>query len=324
MKELCEDDDGVVDKVLPIVQPTKYHRSTRFYPNVDKHKRFMKVLVTSFSDSSKLLFNKKFTRDRHLEVAAVKISSGIETEKIAVLQKDFEIKIKCEVEEKMRLSPYPVGYALLGMIDKPLTRPEMVFKKNDVMFENPKEIEKYNHFNDIWQYCAAKDKVMLCSFRATKKSVPGFCELIPKVYDKKRAFLIKYLYFREDVLQYPEIPTEDETESPGECDEETIDTVKKLVDALTFNYDPKAFNDYEIAKTEAYVKAQLLEQPMESVEDFLENTQQIDSVLNDLGLVQKEGKYDVKEEQAAQTSKKQRSGGRVKKEVKEEGGKKRK
>lgn len=314
MKECCEDEDGVVDKILPIVEPMMHHRSTRFSPIVGNHRIFMKVGIASFFNSSRLLFNKTLTRDRHAEVKRINCNNkDDQNERTAIVNKNVAIKLTNEQQELLTSSSYPIGYALLGTIKQSMTKPEMLIKKHDLMVENPKE--RCNYFNIFWKYCVEKKRLLFCSYKPTKRSAPNFCEMLPKVYNNKRSFLIKYLYFEEDILENPDVPFNDEEEILTEPDGAQMNVIRKLVDALTFSYDPMAFIDVQGAKQEAYVRAQALEQPLESVDDFLENKQQIDNVLDGLDLVQKR-KLGGNEEKA-------KSGNsRVKKQVKDADGKK--
>lgn len=303
-KEYCEDEDGIVDKILSIAEPNKRYRSTRFFPFIGNTKKFLKVhIATPAPQSARLLFNKLLTRDRHAEVRKIaKAEKTIQTERIAVINKDDKIKLNCDDLTMLKSSPYPVGYALLGVVKQKMTKPEFVIQQHNLMFENPKEKLKY--FNSFWKYCYEKDRVLFCSYKPTRASHASFCEMIAKVYNNRPGFLIKYLYFVDDIIIDPEAPFEKREEEVDEPDDSVINDVNKLIDALTFTFDPKAFFDVQDAKEEAYVRAQVLDQPMERVENFLDNAGNMNKILQDIGIVQKR-KIDKKETKTKREKKSQ-------------------
>lgn len=286
---------------MPILEPRKYYRSTPFYPAVGNRKMFMKVRILSIVRSANILFNKMVTRNEHAEVRRIRKHVPIGGQTVAVIRKNLKIKLTDDEAAELKSSKYPVGYALLGVMKQQMSKPELVIQKHDLMFENPGE--QCNYFNIFWKYCIEKQSILFCSYRFSKRSInPSFCEMIPKAYNNKRCFLIKYLYFRESILVDPESPFQNDEQTTEEPSDDTMNEVRKLVDGLTFSYSPMAFFDVEEAKKEAYLRAQALDQPMEHVENFLDDKDKINKVLDDLGIIQKR-KFEVKEGQNSQRSK---------------------
>lgn len=293
VKEYCEDEEGIMEKIAPHVEPVVYQRSVPFYPKLSNLKIYMKVLIHKFFKESHLSYNRKVTCDRHAEVRSIRMSNAVPKEKMMVTvvmdketKKSYKVKkpVKYKDEEALKKYKYPVGYSLIGVTNR-LDKPEMVLQPHYMMVESPKE--NLSFFKVFWKYCGEKNKVLLCCHRPTKRSHPQFCEFIPKVYNNTPAFLVKYLYFLEDTLINPDIPEFDDSPEEEPVDETVKKDVTKLVDALTFSYDPTAFNDVSALKEHAYIKAQVLEQDMEDVDDLIENDEQIDKIIADLDLVQK-------------------------------------
>lgn len=289
--------------MLLAMEPSVNFCSAKFFPALNNKKIFMKVFIDSIVHRPTVISNKKLTRDRHAEVRLKKQNESTETEKIATICKDVKLKLKNEEIETLRTSQYPVGYALLGVLKQPMSRPEIVIKKHDLMFQKPKEI--CNYFNVFWKYCSEKNRVLFCSYRRSKVCQAGFCEMLPEFLNNKPCFVIKYLYFLEDYVLNPELPFEDEEETIKEPSDAVINDISKLVDALTISYDPTAFTDVQSVREEAYIRSQVLEQPFESVENFLDDRSKINKVVDDLGVVQKRVADGKKSQQG---NKRQRSG----------------
>lgn len=312
LKEICKDEDGVVEKILPIIEPKMHHHSTRFYPAVGNEDLFMKVHIDPMVRSSKVTF-KYLTRDKHAELRPRPKKKPIETERTFRVskakqknQKDFKVTVKTEEIAALKSSQYPIGYALLGVMNKQLTRPECSLRKSDLMVPNPKET--CNYFNVFWKYCAEKKKVLFCSYRHSRRCQTTFCEMIPKAYNNKRCFLIRYFYFSEDhpISPFDEDLEEEEEEDTNEPDEATLSNIRKLVDGLAFSYDQMAFVDVQDAREEAYIKAQILDQPLEHVENYLDNRDKINKIVDDLGVVQKR-KIEEKEEKEGTSGRKSKN-----------------
>lgn len=317
MKEFCEDDDGITERILLVVKPAMRLRSVSFFPSVGNTNIFMKVLIDSVEHHSNVVLNKLVTLDTHAE--ARKVSNRVAKEKKQKKCKREKPTLKAEDLQPLKSSPYPIGYALLGVVDGPMSRPEVYMKKHNLMFENPKD--ECNYLSTFWKYCVEKKKVLFCSYRHSNRCQPSFCEMKPLIVNNKCCFLIKYLYFLDDYneIDPAEPPFDDDDEYDAEEEESVkepvtdnvINDVTKLVDALTFSYDPQAFYDAVGLKEEAYVKAQVLEQPMEDVEDITDVSKcKMNKMLDELGVVQKR-MVQVKDEKLSkqsQSGKKPRGG----------------
>lgn len=197
-----------------------------------------------------------------------------------VVQPEFQLhyggesSLKLDLQDKYDIygNNMPLGFHLQYVSDRQ-AKLGIVLGPTTILIVDPKEDLPY--FDQFWQYCAEKNKVLICIKKYRHPTEIRYVELIPKYANNQKLFLVKDLPFSHEKIIPKIMETAEDTSF--EPNEKQCEVVQQLINTLDFDYDPRAFENPCYAKKKAYVKAKLLEEAEEEApEDPTANTEGID------------------------------------------------
>lgn len=154
-----------------------------------------------------------------------------------------------------------VGFTLL-CVTKKLPEDYMVGKQSYfVDCSNEKEIPLFNSF---WLFCHKKNKTLICMQKSRPNSDIQYVQLIAQMFRKKPVFLVKHLLYLDS---FHHDSQDFKTGDPVVVKDTVLNSVKDLVENMSIKYDSSAYYDVRHRNDIAHIKAQLLnetEQPVEN------------------------------------------------------------
>ncbi|KAF7272789.1 hypothetical protein GWI33_014462 [Rhynchophorus ferrugineus] len=266
---ICPDKDGLEDKLKSIIVFRYTKLRTRFYPFSNEYSKYLKVLKVNFIKKAKLINNKRVSKDDWKPVKCVKkpnISGDSGQYKLTMGVGEDPFTFSAADVKELRSNDLPLGLHLQYVSNRQLST-GVLLNHTSILIVDPKEDLKY--FDEFWQYCVNNDKVLVCIRKYQRISPIRFVELVPKFANNQRLFLIRDLPFCDEYA--PSKPTVKHVLPSFDISEEKQQTIERLIDRLSFDYDPKTFRNLNYARKKAFVKSELLKQTEEDVEDIFAN-----------------------------------------------------
>lgn len=286
-EEICTDTEGLTQKLSSTILVNINERKLIFYPFKDDTRRFMKCLRL-YIYSNIQLYNTNMTKDGQKVINTPKHSDIPVHYRIKHISSDKAPNVKFDLDEKDRLMDFdtPKGLILSYVADRQVGIGH-IFSSPNLIRADPKEELPY--FNKFWDNCVATNKVLVCTSKVRQPDKIRCVELIPVLVDGIQMFLEKRLPFGNEIMlpQKLNYPVE-------EVNKERREAVRKLVDKLTFDFEPKMVVDIQFQRKKAYIKAKLLNEPIVPVNDIQVDPQALDSVLEEVIAEIKE-KFDLRE-----------------------------
>lgn len=277
---LCEDQEGLVEQLQSAIvfryTKLKYH----FYPFKNDYSRYLQVIKMSFIRKAKLINTEKAAPDGRL-LKRVRPDLGVSQATVP----EFELfmglqepQLQLNLSDKYDIygNDMPIGIHLQYVSDRQSMEGVVLNNTNIVIVDPKEELPYFEHF---WQYCVDRNKVLICIKKYKHPTEIRYVELIPKYANNQKLFLIKDLPFSHELTIPKRILT---TKQEFERTKEKSEVVRKLIDKLTFDYDPRMFINPSYGKKKAFVKAKLLDAPEEQVIDSTEDTQGIDGQIGEI------------------------------------------
>ncbi|XP_057657460.1 uncharacterized protein LOC130894577 isoform X1 [Diorhabda carinulata] len=286
-EEICTDTEGLTQKLSSTILVNINKRKLNFYPFKGDTTRFLKCLRL-YIYSNIQLYNNYMTKDGQKVINTSRQSDTPVYYRIKYISSDKAPNVKFDIDEKDRLMDFdtPKGLILCYVADRQVGIGH-IFTSPNLIRADPKEDLPY--FNKFWDNCVATNKVLVCTSKMRQPDKIRCVELIPVLVDGIQMFLEKVLPFGNEIIlpQKLNYPIE-------EVNEERKEAVRKLVDKLTFDFEPNMITDIQFQKKKAYIRAKLLNEPIIPVNDIQIDPQALDSVLDEVITEIKE-KFDLKE-----------------------------
>ncbi|XP_060534710.1 uncharacterized protein LOC132707066 isoform X2 [Cylas formicarius] len=263
--EVCEDKDGLVEKLLVSIVFRYTRQKYNFFPFSNDRERYLKVLKVKFFKKAKLFNSDKASRDGKL-LKRVHEKSGVE----ASTQHQFTLRmgignepLKLDLKDKYDIygNDLPLGFHLCYVSPRQ-TAFGVCGKPTSMLVVDPHEDLKF--FDQFWQYCVDNNRVLVCIKKTRHPEKIRYVELIPKYANDMRMFLIKHIPYCNELkwpnkrLEMAEPPNFNTTEAKKKCVEELVERKK------------------------AYVKSKLLDEPMEEVADVTVNEEEMEKQIGDV------------------------------------------
>lgn len=274
------DKDCLVEKLLSSIVFRYTKLRYNFYPFKNDYSRFLKVMRVNFIRPVKIYNTHRASRDGKMviKIKQPPVARNTPQYRVPISTGDA---IQLDLKDKYDIygNALPLGFHLQYVADRQIDDDVIFINKVSILLLNPKE-ELHNYFEQFWQYCTAKNKVLVCIKKYRQPSALRYVELIPKYARKQKLFLIKDMNFCEEAR----FPKTVETAEPREhnATEQQRAVIEELTDKLEFDYDPRMFINPIYGKKKAYVKAKLLDLPREEVEDPSANTEGINEQIREI------------------------------------------
>lgn len=276
VETIVEDEEGLLEKLSSLVLVRFYQRKLLFFPFVNDQSRFLKIRQQSYIYEEKLYNNASISESGKLLKKVPKlITDSIET--FSLKHSQGAIEFSAEERNEIRETSIPIGYTLINVSDR-VTDVGIVLTNPDIILIDPKE--ELSFFESFWQYCVDKNKVLVCVRKLRKCDKIRFVEFIPKFANNNKLFIVKTIPFNDE-CKHP--PTTLATDQNISYSKEKLSVTNELINTLTFDYDPKMFINPSSAKKKAYLRAKLLDEPQEEVEDVTLDSDAIDKRLGEVG-----------------------------------------
>ncbi|KAJ8919740.1 hypothetical protein NQ315_006269 [Exocentrus adspersus] len=251
MEQICEDEVGLVEKLTCSVLTRQSKMRIRLFPFKEDFTRALECFKLDFVSASKLL-NTKVRKDGQ----SIKLATETQGEiggPSSYFKEKGEGVVKFDPYERCCLldNTIPQGLTLL-YVSKRTTDVGYVLSKPFLLAPQEKEDM---HFHKFWQCCVKNEKVLVCLLKRKQPGKRRFTELIPVVVNNSPLFLVKYIPFANEII----LPKKEEYAEPEE-DEDPCYRKKK-----------------------AYVKAKLLDEPMEEVTDVTFDVSALNEHLREVG-----------------------------------------
>jgi len=278
---LCQDKDGLVDKLSNSIVFRYTKLRYNFYPFKNDHSRYLKVMKVNFIRKAKLYNTSKATRDGRL-LKRVRDNLGVDNPNSCAFTLNMGASVEpLQLELKDKYDIYgndlPLGLHLQYVSDRQ-TQPGFVVNETTILIVDPKEDLPY--FGLFWQYCVDNDKVLICIKKYKHPTEIRYVELVPKYANDQRLFLIVDLPYCHELR----LPKTLETAEPKtyETTEEQHKLVRQLIEELSVDYDPKMLLNPSLAKKKVYVKNRLLDELHEEAVDPTADTEGIDGQIGNI------------------------------------------
>ncbi|CAG9768392.1 unnamed protein product [Ceutorhynchus assimilis] len=274
---VCQDKDGLVEKLSSSIVFRYTKIRYNFYPFKYDKTRFLKVIKANFIREAKLYNTHKASTDGRMLIK-------VKADPTLVNQEAQQFKIieglTLDLKDKYDIfgNDLPLGLHLQYVSNRQ-TDVGIVINQLSVLFLNPKE-ELGDYFDQFWQYCVEKNKVLVCLKKYSHPSEIRYVELIPKYANNQKLFLIKDIPFAQELKIGKDVMKA--VSQTNNNSGKQIAAIKQLIDKLTHDYDPRAFPNPSYGKKKAYVKAKLLDEPEEEFEDPTDNVEGINEHLKEV------------------------------------------
>ncbi|CAH0546051.1 unnamed protein product [Brassicogethes aeneus] len=250
--EVCLTYDDLEWKLSTYIIKKVIKFNQKFYPFKDQG-LFLQCQRFNYIKSFKLLNNAAMHKNGTL---AKQITYDEENKEVTFSAGRKPYEFTDAQKKELTKSDFNIGYTLYTVTER-VTPVGFVLKSPHLLIVHPEE--KLPYFEQFWQYCVNKNKVLVCVYKASKSSTLRFVELIPKFANNTRMFMAKYIPFGNEI-NYPCLNTVEEKFTPQQ---EKL--IKELIEALKFDYDATMYSDLSYAKKKAYIKSMLLEEEEQDV-----------------------------------------------------------
>lgn len=264
---ICEDEEGLFEKIISTICFRHSQRKLRFYPFADDFTKSMTVIRKGYIKKARILNNNFVAKDGTLVKRTKKPSSEQMPSHVSYILRNRKKKKKFyeqkfSEDEKKGANPkrFPVGYTLLYVCQR-LRQKGEVIKKPEIVEADAREELPY--FNQFWQYCINNDKVLICAKVMKKGASPKPVELIPKLVHNTKVFLDKVIAYANEYFE-PEIK-EGRNEEKVVLTEEQINVTDALIKQLTFEFQSSLLINKPYLNKVNYLKSKLLEEDRNEV-----------------------------------------------------------
>ncbi|KAJ8938337.1 hypothetical protein NQ318_007050, partial [Aromia moschata] len=241
VEEICEDKNGLLQKLSSAVITRHTQTRIRFYPIKGDTDRFLQCFKLNVIQSRPILFTKVTKDGKMVKRVSKDDFSTFYFYKIPLLE---DIKFDLLEYNSLLDHDMPKGLTLL-YISKRLTEFGYVLGKSYLLRQDEKSNLPY--FKKLWRICVDKERVLVCARKVRQYDKIKYVELLPVNVNSEPMFL----------ANYPEQKT----------DEKQKEAIKKLVDDLTIDFDFKMIPDMGFRKKQAHIKSKLLDEPAEEIND---------------------------------------------------------
>jgi hypothetical protein len=279
VETVVEDEDGLLEKLSTLILVRYYQRRLNFFPFIGDQSRFLKVRQKSFVQEEKL-YNNAFVSAEGKLVKKISKTPTDELKKYLLKFNMGSLEFDTTEYYEIKNNDLPIGYSLIHVSDR-VTDVGIILANTAIMEVDVKE--EIPFFESFWQYCVDKNKVLICIRKLKKFDKIRFVELIPKFAQNTKLFIIKIIPFNDENKYPASRLTVKEEDINVEYSQEKVTVTDKLINSLTFDYDPKMFTNLSLAKKKAFLRAKLLQDPEEDVEDVTLDSEAIDKSLNEVG-----------------------------------------
>uniref|UniRef100_A0A1Y1JSC4 Uncharacterized protein n=1 Tax=Photinus pyralis TaxID=7054 RepID=A0A1Y1JSC4_PHOPY len=257
-------------KLSYLIRKKTNQKKVKFYPFNGDFERYMDVSVSKPTVSNRIMKNMHVTRDTQEEVKKTVKQSNADSY-VCIYKKDGSGLVISKGERQiLGETSVPVGYTLL-CVNKSTLQPGWVLTPPYLMKKHANETQEL--FESIWQFCRDNDKCLVCFQKLKQASNVRFVELIPKLINNVRQFIVKILPFA------PEIHYDIAKERQNDTTEVQENAMSNLIDALTIDYDVDSFQDPVESRKKAYIKSQLLEEKLEEIDEGVMPDSKIDKLI---------------------------------------------
>ncbi|CAH1104952.1 unnamed protein product [Psylliodes chrysocephalus] len=274
-EEVCTDAEGLAQKLSSTILFKTNERKVLFYPFKGDSGRFLKCKrVQLFSN---IQLTNSFMTTKGEKVINMKVPGDANpVYSIRYVGEGKAEGVHFDLCEKNAFQDFnlPKGITLLFVGDRQVELGH-VFSKPNLIKVDPKE--ELPFFKKFWDNCVASNKVLVCCLKTRQPDRLRYAELIPVLINNQQMFLEKRLPYGNEIIWPAKIEYPEE-----EKNEERKLAIKELVNKLTFEFNPNMLPDVSLEKKKAYIRAKLLDAPMEEVEDVVLNREQLDLVLEDV------------------------------------------
>ncbi|KAK9891210.1 hypothetical protein WA026_013525 [Henosepilachna vigintioctopunctata] len=281
---ICEDEEGVYDKLSSTICLKLPQRKMCFYPFADDLTKYMYVYKKSYIKYPRLLNNDFMAEDGTSVIRTRRANpendEGPQNNQEFILQnadtkhKFHELIFDLGDKLESRRNEFPIGYTLLYVSHR-LTSVGEVIGEPKIVETDPKEELPY--FNEFWQYCVNNQKVLVCAKKMTASDDPRAVEFIPKLINTNKVFLVKQIPFADEIEEPEEAIPRDEIPAT----QKQIEVTDRLIDQLSVDFSCSYLVDLEYMRKEWYLKSKLLSEPRGDVEPTEHFTlEQMDQKLN--------------------------------------------
>ncbi|XP_072401207.1 uncharacterized protein [Diabrotica undecimpunctata] len=273
-EEICTDTEGLTEKLSSLIMVAINEYQVLFYPFRDDPERFLKCKRFSFTTNIQL-YNSFMTKDGKKVINTNAPSNEPVYFKIRSSDPNLDhMRFDSLEKESLRDNVTPKGLTLAYIGDRQIGLGHMFFSSHLIKVD---PTETLPFFNKFWDHCVHSKKVLVCFSKNNQPDRPRYVELIPIIANGQQMFLEKRLPFgNEIVLPFKATFPEEEVDDKRKL------AIKKLVDQLTFDFNPKMLPDISLQKKKAYVKAKLLGTFPEPVNDVQVDNTVLDGVLEDI------------------------------------------
>ncbi|KAF5297657.1 hypothetical protein FQA39_LY11988 [Lamprigera yunnana] len=260
------------EKLASLIQVKTYVRKSVFYPFLGNTESYFNISISRPISTTKVLKNMYVTKATQQQVKKTIKQNIADTYDCIYSRSEPGIEISLMEKQKMGETKLSVGYTLLS-VSIPIIQPGWVIKPPYLMEKHSKE--NLELFDIFWQFCRDKDRCLVCYQKLKKGGDVRLVELIPKLINNKRQFLVKIVPFAPEIHYNPTEP-----DQMYNFSEEEEAAMSEVIESLTFNYSPECFRDPVESKKKAYIKSQLLEEKMEEVNEGVETDEVVDERLS--------------------------------------------
>lgn len=188
LEEICEDKEGLIEKLTAAVVMRYTRIKIIFYPFKDDISRFLNCYKLDYIRASTFV-NNKLRRDGKLVKSTVDNSDEYVDASYFFKCKEPGRNIQFDSYEKNCImdNTLPIGLTLL-YVSKRVTGIGYVLGKPFLLL--PKEKENI-YFNKFWQCCVEKNRVLICLLKQKQFGKIRYTELIPFTVNNSPVFLGK-------------------------------------------------------------------------------------------------------------------------------------
>ncbi|XP_018332808.1 uncharacterized protein LOC108742214 [Agrilus planipennis] len=261
--QYVESDSDLEELLASLIKIKTVKISYKLYPFPGNEKKYFNLSSISYVRDNEIKNNVSVTKTDHAQVKKMFHHTKEIPPYVTVLNpgnKGLSPSVeftKKEADALLKTNNLPVGLTLLYTCEK-ISNPYWFIKPVTIFQHNKMETNQYYIY--LWNSLVKLELVMICYFKKRDNGKVHFVELEPKLVDNIQSFLCKYLPNAEEIKAHEPL---DSVDIPKLAEQ----SMKDIIEKLSFDYDPKLFRNQIYEKKEKYIKSQLLE------EDFVVDKQ---------------------------------------------------
>ncbi|XP_050302150.1 ATP-dependent DNA helicase 2 subunit 1 [Anthonomus grandis grandis] len=281
-EDIYPDKDSLVEKLNSAIACRHNKIRYNFFPFQGDSSRNLKVMKVNYIRKAQFLNTAKASHDGRMLVQYKEPSEVPEPETFILDGGDCGENIKFDLSDKCEIlqDDLELGFHLQYVSNRQ-TDIGIVISEPSILIVDPKE-ELKHYFEEIWQYCADKNKVLVCLKKLRNPSDKRYVELIPKFAMNQKCFMIKDIPVIDEERFPKELLVKQEEQFEVKPSSKQREAVRKLIEKLTCDYDPRMLINASYGNQKAYIKAKLLDYPeSDHVDDPTDDKEGINEQITD-------------------------------------------